>query len=278
MVDGRAAFHIERREHELALAALTAARPVLEARGSPARKCEFYQSLAFQRAMRDRWRVDEEDIANVCRGLAAANQGDDQKNIAWATCTVGYFLALHGDLMEAREHLERSLAMAERITPVRLRAESLFALTLTALFSRDVEAVRSLAPQLTAAGEAGTWPEFVGSAKAYLAWLAWQDGRPQDVVTLANEAAELYGTVVGWDVSWKWVHLWPLIAVHLGAGQVAEAVAAGREMLGPAQGGLPDEIESVLGSASAAWDQDEPEVARDKLAGALELAHDLHYF
>jgi class 3 adenylate cyclase len=273
MVDGRAELHLSRNDPELALAALTEARQVVEARGTPARRLAFYRCLAYQRVMRNRYRVDEEDIANVRRALMAANQGNDQKDIGYATYAVGHLLLCHRDLEEAREYLERSLAIAERIGEVLLRANSLWALTATALVSHDVEAVRSLAPQVMAAGKTAADLGMVGTAKAYLAWLAWQDGRPKDVVALANEALKLWGTTV---FAPYWLCLWPLIAVHLGAGQVAEAVAAGRQMLEPSQSRPTDELESLLGSACAAWDQEEPEVARAKMAEALELAKDLH--
>ena len=71
--------------------------------------------------------------------------------------------------------------MAVRVTPVLLRANSLWALALTALFNRDVEAVRSLASQALAAAEAVGYASYSASAKAYLTWLAWQDGRREDV-------------------------------------------------------------------------------------------------
>jgi len=41
---------------------------------------------------------------------------------------------------------------------------------------------------------------------------------------------------------------------------------------------LPDELESIRGAACAACDRGEPELAKDKMAAALELAHDLHWF
>ena len=85
MVDGRAQLHVDSGELELGLAALTAARPVVEARGTPARRLAFYRCLAYQRARQNRYRVDEEDIANARRALVAANQGDDQKDIGYAT-------------------------------------------------------------------------------------------------------------------------------------------------------------------------------------------------
>ena len=278
MVDGRALLHLERNEPELALAVLAAARPVLEALGGSARKQAFYQSIAMQRAMQNRWRVDEEDIANMRRGAAAAAQGGDEKEIGYATFFVGWHLRLHGDLVEAREHLERSLAMAERIGEIFLRAESLFLLAVTALRRHDVEAVRSLAPQAVTAAEAATSPGFVAGAKACLAWLAWQDERPGGVVTLTNEAAELWSIGNALTTQYRWIGLWPLVATHLEASKVAEAVAAGRQMIEPSQERLPDELESRLESACSAWERDQPEVARDKLAEALQMAHDLHYF
>ena len=65
--------------------------------------------------------------------------------------------------------------------------------------------------------------------------------------------------------------------MHLGAGEVAEAVVAGRQMLDPSGQRLPDELESVLESACAAWEGNEPDAARDKLAEALKRANQLNY-
>ncbi len=126
MLDGRAEFHLDRNEPELGLAALAAARPVVEAQGSVAHKRYFYWGLAYQRAMRNRWIVDEEDVANMRRALAAANQVGSQKDVAYCTYDVGEFLLMRGDLAEAREYLERSLALSERVGQVLGRANSLW--------------------------------------------------------------------------------------------------------------------------------------------------------
>jgi len=50
-----------------------------------------------------------------------------------------------------------------------------------------------------------------------------------------------------------WICLWPLIAVRLKAGLLAEAVFASRKLLVPPQQRLPDELESLVESAGAAW-------------------------
>jgi hypothetical protein len=59
---------------------------------------------------------------------------------------------------------------------------------------------------------------------------------------------------------------------------IAEAVAACRQLLHPAQQWLPDELDSVAEAASAAWAQGQPEIAGEMLAAALALARDLRYF
>ena len=75
------------------------------------------------------------------------------------------------------------------------------------------------------AAVAASYPEYVAAAKATQAWVAWQEGRPEDVVALAGEALELWGTTVV-SYPWYWLCLWPLISVRLAASQGAEAVEA----------------------------------------------------
>jgi class 3 adenylate cyclase/DNA-binding SARP family transcriptional activator/tetratricopeptide (TPR) repeat protein len=277
MVEGRAQLHLHRKEPELALAVLSEARPVLEARGSPAQKHLFYRNLAWQAAMKGHFRVDEEIIANMRKAAAAAAEGGDESDIAWAALFLGFFLMLRGDLGEAQEQWESSLAVAERSADNILRAANLVCSALVAVRRHDVEAVRYLAPQAVVACEVPL-PEFVGAGKGCLAWLAWQDERANDVVTLANEAAEHFRTALGPMTFWKWVYLWPLVAVRLGDDSVGEAVAASRQLLEPFQQRPPDELERVLESASVAWTSERADVARANLTQALELARDLHFF
>ena len=68
-----------------------------------------------------------------------------------------------------------------------------------------------------------------------------------------------------------------MLAVRLRAGQIAEAIDAARQLLAPPQQRLPDDLESLLQEAGAAWDQNEHQVASDKLAEALQLAVTLGY-
>ena len=252
------------------------ARPVVDGRGAPLTRQKFYSGLALQRARQQRYRIDEDMLANTRRALAAARQGAPEPDVAWTVFLLGFFLLWHGDLAEAEEQLRASLAIVDRIGDVVLRARCLCYLNVTAVRRHDVEAVRSLAPEAMAAGNDAEYPEYVASAMATRAWLAWRDRRYEDVIPLATGALELWGTTVV-RYSWYWLCLWPLIAVRLSAGEIDEAVAASRQLLVPPQQRLPDELESMLVSVGIAWDGGDHQGAADKLAAALDLAWDLRY-
>jgi hypothetical protein len=137
--------------------------------------------------------------------------------------------------------------------------------------------VRVLTPQaVTAAEEVDTCLRSWASAP--LAWLAWQDGRPEDVAAVAAQAAERGPSDVPYGDSYKWVYLLPLIAVRLERGDTEAAVAHAREVLAPGQQALPDELAARVRQACRAWDTSSPGPAADDLRAALDIAATVGYF
>jgi adenylate cyclase len=276
MIDGRADIHVLRFEPDQALEVLEAARPVLEAHGTPARRYVFDRLYTQQRLIRNRFLVDDADIARLRRSLEMAEHTGEEKDLGYATHFLGWALWLHGDLPEARRQLQSASDMAERMGETFLRAVSLLWLTLTALRAHDTETARALLPRATAAAENAGAP--LAGVMACRAWLAWQDGCPDDVLRLADELAHSELTTVGVVAVYDWVYLFPLIAARLGAGSVKEAVAAARRLLDPAQQALPGDVTAALSAAAVEWDRGEPDAARQHLESALRLARDRDYF
>ena len=275
-LDGRAMLHYWKNEPEKASTVLERARPVVESRGSGARKVAFYQNFALQLARQARYRVDNGMLKNMRAAVEVIGEGVGENEAAMAVFCLGFLLLWNGDLDEAEQHLQASMAMIDRIGDVVLRARATCYLNVTALRQHDVEGVRDRSQEALAAAEAAGYPEYVAAAKASMAWVAWKDQRFEDVIDLANEALDLWrSTVVSY--SWYWLCLWPLIAVHLDAGRVTEAVEASRQLVVPPQQRLPDELESLVVSAAAAWDAGQGQLAAAHLADALELAERLRY-
>ena len=213
---------------------------MVEAWGKGARKCTFYRMLAQRAgpASQDRHRVSDEDIANLHRALSAATESGEEIDIGWSAMLLGYFSFLRGDLEIAQEQLEKSLAIGERMGDTLLRIASLVVLPLTALRRHDAEAVRQVAPRALAACQADGYPEWVAMAKGSLAWLAWQEGRPEDVLALADECEELLSTADGPEMFVNWVRLWPVVATHVSTGppQRKESLPAARCLTPPNRG------------------------------------------
>jgi predicted ATPase len=277
MVDGRACQYTHQNQPERALATLAAVRPVLEAVGPPATTYSFYLHLVMARVMQNGYQANEADLADLHRGLAAATQSEE-KDAGYATFFVGQFLWLLGDLAQAEEYLQRALAMAERIGESTLIGNSLLGLALTALRRHDAEGIRVLLPRVLATADAMVSADYLAGARSCQAWLAWQDGRRDDVIKLSGELVALRTTPV--KDPWAYyglVHLWPLVAAHLDAGDVAAAIAAVRVLPRYAPP-LPAGLAETIAAALTAWDAAQPAPARDHLTTALTQARTLRYF
>jgi DNA-binding SARP family transcriptional activator/class 3 adenylate cyclase len=278
MIEGRADMLTHTGDTDGALATLEAVRPVLEASGGPARRYGFYFALAMLRVERDGLRADEQAIADMRRALAAAESSGDTKDIGYATYFAGWMLWLRGDMAEAGSKFRVARRIAERVGEAVLLANSLGSLTLVALSRHDVAAVRDLTPRaMAAAGPIGgsqvTW------ATAPLAWLAWQDGRPQEVRRIATE---IMGAVMSADTDSKgtryhWVYLLPLIAVSLDEGDHETAVDSARRLLIPGQAMLPATISDEFAAGCRLWDAGDTAQAVRHLAAALSLARSLGF-
>ncbi len=151
---GRVNIHLLRNEPELAMAALFGARPLVEARGSPDRRQVFYRPRSWQRAQQNRYCIDEQVLIDARTAAAIATETGDVVEIAWRACQLGMWLTMRCELGEAQKQLEGSLAVAERSGNVLLQAACLAWLAQGALRRHDTRAVRSLAPQASAACEA----------------------------------------------------------------------------------------------------------------------------
>ncbi len=275
-VDGRANLYYWYNQPERAAAALERARPVAEARGSSSRKASFYEQLSSQRARESRYRIDGVTLAIARTAVQVAEQGVGEHDMAFVLGGLGEFLLWHGDIDEAEENLEAALALGERTHDQQCQTWCLCNLNLCGVRRYDTEAVRSWSPQALAAAMVAKDSFYLGAAKAAMAWVAWREDCPEDVVLLATEALELWATAAV-AYHYKGLCLWPLMSVRLASGQLAEAVDAGCQMLQPAQVRLPDDLESVLEIAKAAWDRDEHELAAKQLTEALGLASQLGY-
>lgn len=248
----------------------------MESRGQPRQKVDFYNAVSTQRIRASRYVVDESILADHHAAWAAVIDAGLENEMFYVGFTLGFALLWYEDLAGAQAQLERTLDTCRRADDKTLELRCLIYLSCAHLRQHDVDAVKELAPQGEELALALSFPEYVGMGRAMLSWVAWKEGRFVDAEAMAEEALEQWGTSVV-NFSWYWVCLWPLIAVRLARGQVADAVEAGRQLLVPPQQRLPDELASVVQAAITAWEDEEPQLAEEKLGQAVELAERLRY-
>jgi hypothetical protein len=220
--------------------------------------------------------VDDSLLADYRAAWAAVVDAGLENEMFWIAFNLGFGLLWYGDLIGAQAQLERVLGTATRADDKTLELRCLTYLSLSHLRRHHLDAVKELALQGEHLARTLGFPEYLGMAKAMLAWVAWKEDRPVDVEALAEEARHQWHQCVV-HYAWCWAGLWPLVAVLLDAGRVEEAIAAAREMLGPDQQRFPAELESALQLALDAWGSGGKEAASTGLSQALELACQLRY-
>ncbi len=251
-------------------------RPLVEEHGTPLQQVEFYEVLRRVAFRRDRYLITEETLDYARIALTMAQQIGDAGKIADTQFGFGFALLWHGDFDCAAEMLQSALESAEQIGNTLLQVQSLTYLTVVERKRGCVEAVQMLAAESLAAAMSNQRGDYVALAKGNQAWLAWRAGRPDEARALGLAALDHISSL-GTTHPFLWVILWPLIAVHLAEDSIATAVEYARKLLDPSQPRWPDELTQALQEAVAAWEQSEPQAARQHLWQAQAHAQKTGY-
>ncbi|HXW80559.1 MAG TPA: AAA family ATPase [Acidimicrobiales bacterium] len=275
-------------------AVLARERPIVEARGTPAQRARFYIHVGHVRARISRYRVDESIVSDFRAGKAAAHELEEFPTIVgahvahsvfargysltscWASWQLGFALWWNGDIDAALVEFDEALRAAGRTGDRLLEVLTRTFMTLAYFRQGNVRAVKEMAALLGDLASAMALPENVGVATGAMAWVAWKEGRLDEVETLAQQALE------SWESSVRrypvdWVCLLPLISVQLCAERYEEAIAAARRLLTPSQMRLPDELEAAVETAIADWGAGQADLAARRLEKALKLAEELNF-
>jgi DNA-binding SARP family transcriptional activator len=246
-------------------------RPLIERRGTPEQRTILFNWLALAAVRRDRYVAGAEALGYTRAGLAAAREGDSVGALIWAHFNSGFCLLWARKLGEAETELRESLALAEQIGDATTRIRSLNYLAVVERWHGDVEAARDIADRTLEAARQAEMLEYVATARAQLAWVAWREGDLEIVEELGREAVAGLDEVYHYRV-FGWMPLWPLLGVALARGAEAKAIEHARVILDPTCQPMPTELGAKLANAVAAWDEGDREAARRSLEAAAQVA------
>jgi adenylate cyclase len=254
-------------------------RTAVEQHGTPTQCISFFLSLASMYNRRDCYVVSAETLALCQTALAISQESENVSDIAWARFMLGFSQLWYGDLDAAEKQMQAALALAERTGDVVHQSRCLTYLTILYRKRGQLDKARHYASRSLAAATAGQMVEYLGMAKANLAWVAWREGNLAQAEANGRAALELWHQLPAGHSScaFQWTALWPLAGVALSQDRTPEASECMRELLEPAQQRLPGALTASVEKVIEAWEKRESEATRAWLEQAIELALELGY-
>lgn len=251
---------------------------IVERHGTPAQRIRFLAALVLTHLLHERHGPSDQAVAEARAALALSETGLDAER-AFHRFLLSFALLWHGDLDEAEEQMLNALAEAKRTEDVSLQARCLTYLTMLQRKRGRVDGTHHYCTRGLAAAEAAVMPEYVGTARANLAWVAWRKG------DVAEAQAHGRAALAAWQqlpvghasCSFQWTALLPLIAVALARGSVEDAIAPARALLVSWQQRLPDAVTACVSEAIRNWEQGQEDSAASCLRDALDVAQRTGY-
>ena len=268
--DRMLAYYWQARVDELD-ALMQRTRPAVERYATPIQRAGFFQALLMLDFRRYRYLLPDEAIDHATAYLAASEQSDDPGLLAFARFVVGFAFLWHGDQDAAEEQLTEALALAEQSGDASLQVRCVTYLTVLCRERGQIEEVRALTGRSLEMATAAGMPEYVATAHANQAWLAWRDDDLDAVERCGRAALELWPPVHA-SSSFRWTALWPLIGAALSRDDTGAAVEFARGLLDPSQQRMADELQGPVEAAVHAWDEGNQAAADGLLGEAAAIA------
>jgi len=175
--------------------------------------------------------------------------------------------------------MQESLKLAERTGDVVLQSRCLTYLTVLYRKRGEVEKVRQYIPRCEKVASTGQMIEYLATAKANIAWIAWREGNVLETEGNGRAALEIWQQLPAGHASaaFHWTALWPLIGVSVARDHIPEAIDYARALLEPTRQRLPEALTVILEKAINTWEGGDAKETCTNLNQALELAQKMGY-
>jgi predicted ATPase/DNA-binding CsgD family transcriptional regulator len=250
-------------------------QPLAEQYGSATQRMRYLNLLGLMALRRDHYFYSGDAIAYTGQALALSLETGDLAEIAYRRLSHGFSHLWSDHLDEAEEHLQIAREMTEQSGDLTLLARTLTYLTVVYRRRGDVERVREFANDALRVAAEAQMPRYTGMAHAAYAWIAWCEGDIEETVRQAQAAIDDWGGLGTYP--FRWLALFPLLAVALQQKDTAQAISWGQHLILAPQQRLPDELTQRLTDAVTTWERNQVYLATDLLWEVLRLAHEMHY-
>jgi len=203
-----------RAESEKIVALVEEIQPAVEEYGTPLQHAAYYSGQARMYFRRDRYTVTSELLEVSHKILSISEEIGDKQRLCDAHFELGFTNLWYGDLVQAEEHLQKSLTLSEQCS--NLYSQTLCYTYLTIIYrkQRNFQRTQEYVNHSIRTATNRNLVTYLATARANMAWLALHSGNNDQAEALGKEALELWGQVP-FVYPFQWTALWPLIAVML---------------------------------------------------------------
>ena len=251
-------------------------RPIVEQYGTRAQRASFFQSLWLMNLRRENYVVSEETVGYARASLEASLELENETEIAWGRFNLGFCQLWHGDLDDAQEQMQAALEVGERSQDVTLQSRCITYLAIVFRKRGQVKETHSYSLRILDVAPLVHFPEYLGIARANLAWVAWREGNLTEAQVNGRTALEIWRARPV-EYVFCWLALWPLIGVELAQNRLAEAIDYARLLLAPEQQPLPEALRAGIEAALQVWDAGRTDMAHTYLQSTTTSAQEMGY-
>ena len=201
---------------------------------------------------------------------------DNETEIAWGRFNLGFCQLWHGDLDDAQEQMQAALEVGERSQDVTLQSRCITYLAIVFRKRGQVKETHSYSLRILDVAPLVHFPEYLGIARANLAWVAWRKGNLTEAQVNGRTALEIWRARPV-EYVFCWLALWPLIGVELAQNRLAEALDYARLLLAPEQQPLPEALRAGIEAALQVWDAGRTDMAHTYLQSTTTSAQEMGY-
>lgn len=251
-------------------------RPALELHATAQQRAQFFQMLARVNFRREQYMLSPQTVQYARAAWETLEPVGDLAEVAEARFFYAFTLLFHGSLSEAEAQMRRAVAELERVGDVAQRARGLTYLTVILRRSGRVAETQATAELSLSVSTEGQMADYIGAAKANLAWAAWRGGRMEEAERDARAAlAQWQPLQLVYPL--QWMARLPLAAICRERGELAEAARHAQAMLDASQQRLPEALAVQLGQAVEAWSTGDAERAQSQIDTVLQLCRSLGF-
>jgi tetratricopeptide (TPR) repeat protein len=248
--------------------------PMVEEHATARQRVSFLHRQGMLEIRQLRYVPSEKALSDGRTVLRWARRTNDTAAILYAEFALAFNLLWSGDPQAAIDQLEKTLPRAEEVGDLPTQTLCLTYLAVAHRLQGELEQAKGYTERCLEVAREGRRTVYIGAAEANLSWMAYRAGD--------TDAAQRHGqaAMAEWQplqYPFHWLAGWPLLAVALDQGRIAEAVGQGQAMLEPVQQRLPDALTATLEEAIAAWEGGQAAPAREHLAEAVRLAQERGY-